>query len=157
MGAAKKIESDRLLLRPEEAPILVERYSMSISAEIVLGEPKAFRVRDWTSRTFEPHRIVANAPCEGFVMIDDASVDNIDVLLDDNGMERFESHDAHHFSGEGKKIKPYLCEHGLGMYIKYTGLVPERFEKGQTFLFCLSFRGPCGGSLKRETAKVLAP
>lgn len=126
------------------ADIRIERYSMGLSVEIVLGEPKDFRVRDWTSCTFKPAMMVANAPCEAFVEIESACVDNIDVLLNDDGSERFESHDAYYFfaKGEGRAIKPYLCEHGLSMSIKYTGVIPEGFQPGRRFLFCLSFSGP---------------
>jgi hypothetical protein len=68
----------------------------------------------------------------------------------EDGTERFESRDAYYFLNEwrGRKIKPQLCDHGLSMRIKYTGVVPEGFERGRPFTFMLSFQGPRGESLK---------
>lgn len=129
----------------------IERYSMSLPAELILGEAKFFHVRERVGLEFEPHGFSANAPCKGFVTLENVYVDNVDILLKDDGSEAFESHDAFHFNPNNgnKLIVGRRAAHGLSMRIRYTGLIPPKYTPGQRFGFFLSFLGP-SGSMKGQ-------
>jgi len=131
--------------------IKVERYTMGIHVEVVLGSPSTAGVSDWTRCTFKPERLIANAPCEGMFEIESATVDEVDVMCTEQGEERFPSRDAYFFlyDSTGRTIDAPVCEHGVGMRVRYTGKLPDRknadgtpvYAAGQKFFFILSFTG----------------
>ena len=115
-----------------------QHYTRGLNVELTLGEAKAFEVRDWIAATIVVHRICANAPCEGFVKLEDVVVDNVSVLMKrrpnfrpesafatraeyeahfDKEEKHFETNDAHYFSVQHKST---VGEEGWGRAIEPT-------------------------------------
>ena len=127
-----------------------ECYTMNLNVILILGEPQKFCTRDWVSVTFCPKHLIANSPCEGFVKFDSVFVNNVNVLMNEDGSERFESRDAYCMRKQ-REIDAPICDHGVKMVAEYTGLVPNGLQSGEKFYFALSFMG--SGMGRHENAR----
>lgn len=102
-------------------------------------------MRDWTSKTFSPNKMLSNVPTRGFVFLTDAQVDNMSVTPDNETPGEEFGIDAYEYSAvnsELKAIPQYEMAHGASVYGRYTGFVPPGFTSGQEYTFIMTFQGP---------------
>ena len=123
----------------------VERYSFTLTAVLTLGEPQEFGTKEWTMRKFEVRNVLSNAPCPGFAILEDVVADGI-------ALSPFQAAtvDAYAFRMQegGLEVDSVLCDHGMAMRGKYSGLIPEGLSPGQKFVLTITLQGPTGESLK---------
>jgi|SRR5208282_2126878 len=126
-------------------------FSFTLNANLVLGTPSEFRVRDWTMRDFSPSSILSNTPWDTFVVLESASIDGTTPppfyhperghLTVDASAFAIIKHPDGSLERDGKKFPPMRCRHGVEMTGRYTGQVPRELAHLEKFLFCLSFHG----------------
>lgn len=127
----------------------IDTYTFALGAEIVLGVPCQFEARDWTMRAFNPEHLTTNAPCAGFVRLEDMSIDGVTpkpIFYNEVGPDYYPTRDAYDFHPdvpkEKRSFERLLCDHGVHVRATYTGHVPEGLKAGQLFRFCVAVMGP---------------
>jgi hypothetical protein len=161
-----------LIMQPGH-DIRVERYSMSVAYRLTLGEPQQFDASQWTMTAFKPQFISTNALAPGFVILESVVADAVELLWDEtfydasnkplvypdawdfrpgmppkdlNNQTEEEISDFHDSLERGTIRAPNVrvCDHGISMFGRYTGLVPPNLgrKKGDAYTFIVSLRGP---------------
>lgn len=112
------------LLEPNRhSKIKVERYTFSVSKEIVLGSPCTFEMANWPDVNLRPQNLVMNAPCAGMFIIEDLRVANVSCMIGGPA-------DAQAYSVPGIKVDlPTMSPaNRMTARVRYTGLVPPPFN-----------------------------
>ena len=117
-----------------------ESYSFSARVQLRVGRPENFDVYQPTPIDFWPEAIQSNIDDSGVVEIEDVQVENVSVLMSDNGTFNFCPADASEFFNP-KAIRSPECRHGVRVRGKYLGGVPRGAKADQPWTFFLSFKG----------------
>ena len=119
---------------------MTEKYSMGVWVKLRAGQPEDFDVFQPAPVDFWPETIQSNVEIEGLVEIEDVQVENVSVLMSDDGMFDFCPADASEFYAR-RAIRSPECRHGVRLRGKYLGKSPPGVEIGQLWSFCLTFGG----------------
>lgn len=90
---------------------------------------------------FKVERMTCNAPCSGFVFIDQVKASNMHLTFGTGAV------DSYVYSPETKVAVTLNSKHvlpaGCSMYVfgKYTGFIPPGFVQGEKFNFNVTFHG----------------
>jgi hypothetical protein len=112
----------------ERLDLKIERYSFSLSPaeNFTLGVPQMFEATLQPSTRIHAKRVITNAPCPNFVILDYIQVANVNVLI---GTQE----DAYTYSPDGQGVAldlPVLDPaNRASISGSYTGLVVEPFAK----------------------------
>lgn len=113
-------------------------------AEVVLGTPVYFVMREWVERAFRVEFLSTNAPCEGFITLNEVEIDGHRWRPAEYDALRRDAFDFHMQTPMEKRAsaKPYLlCDHGAKASCLYTGLVPPEMVAGEKFKFFVTLQG----------------
>lgn len=145
MWAAESAETARRarILDPNEhSRLKLERYSFSLSPEanFTLGTgPVAFDATLQPNTRIRAQRVVANAPCENFVILDSLQIANVNVFVGT-------SEDAWTYNPRAQGVMldlPTLDPANRATISgSYTGLLPANFASEFSFQFIMTFQGP---------------
>ena len=127
-----------------------ESYSFSVQVPLLIGEPEDFDVDGWTVIDFWPESIQSNVDEANLIEIKNVQVENVHVLMSDNGTFDFCPADASEFYA-ARTIRSPECRHGVKVRGRYLGGVPRGAKLGQPWTFFLSFKGMA------ETLEVRGP
>jgi len=131
------------------SPTKIERYSFSLSQDMVLGTATAFNTNmSGTPDTkFRPQVITINAPAPGFALISNIKMANVNVTVGPG------SEDAFNYASQGwgrSLDMPTLTPSNRATVSgSYTGYVPPGYVAAATFTLSVNFKGPsllAGGS-----------
>jgi len=130
---------ERLLEPNKGSRTKVERYTFSVSDDIVAGTPKTISVSNQPDTTIRPQRVTCNAPTPGFFIIDSIRVANVNVTV--GGVV-----DAYDFNanGVGQSLDmPTLSpSNKLSVSGGYTGLIPSFLLITNPYKIIVSVKGP---------------
>jgi hypothetical protein len=133
-----KKELIELITPKPQDKLRVERYSFALNKTLLAGHAKRFEMVDSPKRGLSITRIVANAPCAGFVTIQSILIDGKPALV--GGSE-----DAFCYGPTSVGIHlalPPVTRYGdVSASCEYAGFCPPPFNVGQDFMFCLTFQG----------------
>ncbi len=120
----------------------METYSFGVRVPLRVGHPEEFDLAHFTMVDFWPESIQSNTPVAQLIEIHDVQVENVSVLMSDDGVfdlcpiDAVELHTA-------RTIRGPECRHGVRVRGKYLGGTPPgATEFDQLGSFFLSFKGP---------------
>ncbi len=130
-------------LTPYEPPrvVRIDGYSFAVNSLVTLGEAEQrFVCEGAPDMVLSPERLIANAPCPGFLILEDVSVGGVPILAG-------RATDAFVFSPlvlskEHGKMPPIGPRSRVVIKGYMTGLVPPGFRPGTPYLLAFSFQGP---------------
>jgi hypothetical protein len=132
----------RVLDPNEHSRLKLERYSFSLSPEsnFTLGTgPVAFDATLQPNTRLRAQRVVCNAPCENFVILDSLQIANVNVFVGT-------SEDAYTYNARAQGVMldlPTLDPANRATVSgSYTGLLPANFASEFSFQFIVTFQGP---------------
>lgn len=132
----------RILDPNEHSRLKLERYSFSLSPEanFTLGTgPVAFDATLQPNTRLRAQRVLANAPCENFVILDSLQIANVNVFVGT-------SEDAWTYNPRAQGVMldlPTLDPANRATVSgSYTGLLPANFASEFSFQFIVTFQGP---------------
>lgn len=138
-GRARTRSRESLLEPNKGSATKVERYTFSVSDDVVAGTPKTISVSNQPDTTIRPQRVTCNAPTPGFFIIDSIRVANVNVTV--GGVI-----DAYDFNsnGVGQSLDmPTLSpSNKLSVSGGYTGLIPSFLLVGNPYKLIVSVKGP---------------
>jgi hypothetical protein len=124
-------------------------YAFGITQNVVLGTPSNIRTESSPQKSFKTiSKILTNAPCRGF-----ASIGSIGMVkcnrkyIADDGFLHGDQFDCLLFSYEvalqdiGMNKVVVMKGQPCKVIGKYTGLVPEGYIRGQSYLFAVNILG----------------
>ncbi len=128
------------LLNPNEySTKKVERYSLTIRQDLVIGTPLTFIVRKAPDTELRAQRITTNVNSPGFVLVNDIKVANVSVTQGD-------ADDAYSFNPNGwgnqYDIPTLSPANGVTVSAESTAAVPSGFTLSDAFPFIIKFLGP---------------
>lgn len=127
----------------------IERYSFSLSQDIVLGTATLFNsnMSGTPDTKFRPQLITMNAPAPGFALITNIKMANVAVTVGPG------SEDAFNYSaggwGRGMDMPTLTPSNRATVSGTSTTFVPPGYVQGATYTFGVNFKGPsllAGGS-----------
>lgn len=138
-GSARTRSREALLEPNKGSTVKVERYTFSVSDDVVAGTAKTISVSNQPDTTIRPQRVTCNAPTPGFFIIDSIRVANVNVTV--GGVI-----DAFDFNanGVGQSLDmPTLSpSNKLSVSGGYTGLIPSFLLVGNPYKLIVSVKGP---------------
>jgi hypothetical protein len=133
----------KMLLDPNMgSDVKVERYSFSLSQDVVLGTATLFNTNmtGTPDTTFRPQLITMNAPSPGFAVITNIKMANVNVTVGPG------SEDAFNYSasswGRMMDMPTLLPSTRATVSGTTTTFVPPGFVQGATYTFNANFKGP---------------
>jgi hypothetical protein len=117
----------------------VERYSLSIRQNLVVGTASTFTVTKNPQTELRPQRIETNVPSPGFCIITDVKVANVSVMQGD-GMDAWELNPT--AWGVQYDIPTLSPANGVTVSVEQSTAVPSGFDTSDAFPFMISFLGP---------------
>ena len=117
----------------------VERYSLSIRQNLVVGTASTSTVTKNPQTELRPQRIETNVPSPGFVIITDTKVANVSVMQGD-GMDAWELNPE--AWGVQYDIPTLSPANGVTVSIEQSTATPSGFDVSDAFPFMISFLGP---------------
>jgi hypothetical protein len=118
----------------------MESYSFSVRMPIRVGHPEEFDVVQFTMVDFWPETIQSNVDVAGLVEIDDVQVENVSVLMSDDGTFDLCPIDAVELH-KRRLIRGPECRHGVRVRGKYLGGTPKGMKVGELWYVYLAFAG----------------
>jgi hypothetical protein len=119
-------------------------YTFSLTTDLILGEPQTFKMAQWVRRGLRVTEVVANAPVDGFVTLEEVRADNAYLIYDEKREGNLDAWELR----VGSETPYPLCtvsdtvlDHGADVVGAYTGKVPDGYPPGFKFTFCVSLRG----------------
>jgi hypothetical protein len=134
-----------------EAPIpFIERYSFAVNDKVKLGESQSVLMQGAPRIMLDADRIFVNAPCPGFLILDEISIDGTNVFV---GKQT----DAFVFSplmfaNERMTLPRMSPKSRVVVKGQYTGHVPPGFAADAAYLFSVSFQGSATYLSDKEVA-----
>lgn len=130
----------RMLEPNKNSAVKVERYSFSLSQDIVLGTASAVDMAGQPDTTIRPQRLTVNAPSPGFVFLSEIKVANVSVSIG-GGVE-----DAFNYNPTGVDMTldmPTLTPaNRASLRGTYSGFVPPGYVGAAAYTLSASFKGP---------------
>ncbi len=148
--AVKRVHAIRRVAKLDpnrDSSVKVEKYSMSMGDNFVLGATSNHIISTTPDTQFRPQLITANAPTVGFAYLDNLKMANVNVTVGNASEDLF----GYGAGAWGKDLDmPTLTPSNRATAdVEYSGYVPPGFVAEATYKFRLSFHGPsllAGGS-----------
>ena len=139
--AAKREKARReALLNPNAGSTKkVERYSLSIRQDLVVGTASTFTLTKNPQTELRPQRICTNVPSPGFCIVTDVKVANVSVMQGD-GMDSVELN--WQAWGVQYDIPTLSPANGVTVSVEQSTAAPTGFDVSDAFPFMISFLGP---------------
>ena len=137
---ARKTEERLELLYPNHgSDEHIGRYAFSLNQELVLGATEAISMTNNPLTDIRPDRLIFNAPCYGFALINVIQAGNLSILV--GGFE-----DAANYTQVAVNVHvsmPLITTSNRAQIGgTYSGLAPAPYTAGGSFLFTGTFQGP---------------
>jgi len=117
----------------------IGRYSFSIPSTLVLGSSEAINATNSPLNDIKPERLIFNAPCYNFALINVVQIGNTSVLVG-------ASEDAFNYNAQAVDVRldmPLLLAGNRALVAgEYTGISPAPFASGTEYNFVATFHGP---------------
>lgn len=128
------------LLNPNEhSTKKVERYSLSLKQDLVVGTPTNFNLTKAPDTELRAQRIVTNSPSPGFVLITDIKVANVSVTQGDDTDSYQLNPNSWGMQYDIPTLSPANRVTVLGAS---SSAVPSGFNTSDSFPFIITFLGP---------------
>ena len=116
----------------------IERYTFSVEQLVVLGAPEGLAMTNSPLTDIKPDRLIFNAPCYNFALINTVQVGNTSVII--GGSE-----DAFNYTNVAVDVRlgMPLCRTSSRILVGgvYSGLAPSPFSAGNEYTFVGTFHG----------------
>jgi len=117
----------------------IGRYSFTITQTLVLGASEAINATNSPLNDITPKRLIFNAPCYNFALINVVQIGNMSVII--GGSE-----DAFNYSATAVDVAlsmPLLLAGNRALVAgEYTGITPAPYSSGTEYNFVATFHGP---------------
>jgi hypothetical protein len=113
-------------------------FALSVSHELVLGEPCRFNLSSSTDILFTPEQLHLNVPCMGLVLVHEVKICNVSMTVGTGAIDAIA-----YSKGEMRLggFEMYPANH-VSLICEYTGYVPVGYSLGQKYTFSATFKGP---------------
>jgi hypothetical protein len=113
-------------------------FALSVSHELVLGEPCRFAMSSSTDIRFTPEQLHLNVPCMGLVLVHEVKICNVSMTVGTGAIDAIAYSKGEMRLG-GFEMYP---ANRVSLICEYTGYVPEQYVAGQKYTFSATFKGP---------------
>ena len=147
----KNVKAVNKLLDAHDARqyVRIERYDFSITSDyFTLGapidgclKPMCQRISSGYIHLFRPHGIMFNAPCPHFAYLDEIyfGYECVWTAPTAQGVDTYDFSPLSH--RRTLILRQFTSFEDVTFLVRYTGLVPKLFKRGQKYIFCASLQG----------------